>query len=271
MEFDQDIIERREPRLPISSIILPFLGIRVEDEQCFEYLLQDVSKSGIKIAIPNWLQGRERLYIGQRVHFHVPFDLDGRILHSGTIAWERFDPEIDGQLIGAAMDEGAPPSYPILIKIQTGEVDIDLRQYRSKIGLVKSMAKDAMLLKRGILIYLHHLAAYCSRLVEISPEEYEAFRTIIFDDIIAKVGANAAVLKDFYEQVQNASDVAAVYSFTMHLDEVRQAIEPEIYVEIFKGIFEKSFAMRYILAIKQLEMKILTSYNAMVIIACASF
>ena len=71
---------RRETRLPIESIVLPFLGSRELDFQPFEYLLQDVSPGGVKISIPSWVQGRESINRGERVNLHVPFEVKGKVL-----------------------------------------------------------------------------------------------------------------------------------------------------------------------------------------------
>lgn len=39
--------DHKEQRFMVDSIILPFLGTRVEDHVCFQYLLVDISYHGI--------------------------------------------------------------------------------------------------------------------------------------------------------------------------------------------------------------------------------
>ena len=65
--------ERRENRLEVASIVLPFLGSRENDFSPFQYLLSNLSPHGAKILIPRWLALRERLNPGEVIDFHAPF------------------------------------------------------------------------------------------------------------------------------------------------------------------------------------------------------
>ena len=53
------------------------------------------------------------------------------------------------------------------------------------------------------------------------------------------------------------------------ISELRQAVEPEVYIEIFKNIYEDTFAMQYLYAIKSLENKLYISYNTLVMVYCS--
>jgi len=261
---------RRETRLPIESIVLPFFGSRELDFQPFEYLIQDVSPGGVKISIPNWVQGRESINRGERINLHVPFDVKGKVLYSGPVAWEKADEDGQGQIFGIQMDQGKPLSYPIYFSVESHHVSIDFRLFKTQTSLLTRLTKDIYLLKRGCVIYLNHLSAVFSRLSDISKEEYEVFRDIVFNDIIHRTRVNAEYLEKFHKlmmlSVGSFKDACAL----IDLSELRQAVEPEIYIEIFKNIYQDTFAMQYLYAIKNLENKLYISYNTLVMIYCSS-
>lgn len=100
--------KRRESRGPIDSIVLPFIGSRADEYQAFQYLLQDVSPGGVRIAAPRWAVSRERLQKGDRIHLHIPFRLGSSVLESGQVVWERWDRESEAQVTGIFLDQTAP-------------------------------------------------------------------------------------------------------------------------------------------------------------------
>lgn len=266
----KDIESRRESRLPIESIVLPFFGSRESDFQPFEYLLQDVSPGGVKISIPNWVQGRESINRGERINLHVPFEIKGKVLYSGIVAWNSPEDDGQGQFLGVLMDRGKPLSYPIYFAVDSKHVSIDFGTFETRTPLLARLAKDVYLLKRGCLIYLKHLSAIFSRLSDLSKEEYGAFREFVFDDIISRTKKNATYLQNFHKII-----ISSGYSFKrtcslIDISELRQAIEPEIYIEIFRSIYRDSMAMQYLYAIKQLEGKLYISYNTFVMAYCSS-
>lgn len=261
---------RREARLPIESIILPFLGSRASDYQPFEYILQDVSPGGVKILIPSWVVGRERFNLGERINLHVPFELEGKVLYSGTVAWQTLDEDGQGQVVGVTMDQGRPLSYPVFFSTDSRQLAIDITAFESRGNLLAKLVKDAYLLKKGCMIYIKHLSAFFSRLADLSREEYAQFRDFVFDDIIARTQKNADYLFTVNERigpVQNSlEDVCAI----IDLSELRQAVEPEMYVELFKSIYTDTFAMQYLYAVKELDNKIYVSYNTIVMVYCST-
>lgn len=261
---------RQEARLPIESVILPFFGSRESDFQPFEYLLQDVSQGGVKISIPSWVQGRESLNRGERINLHVPFELKGKVLYSGLVAWQAMDEDGLGQILGVMMDRGKPLSYPVYFSVDSRQMSINFRIFETHTPLLARLTKDAYLLKRGCLIYLIHLSAVFSRLSDLSKEEYGVFREFVFDDIISRTRKNAEYLEDFHKMITLSGDSFKDTCAAIDLSELRQAIEPEVYVEMFKGIYGDALAMQYLYAIKQLEDKLYISYNTLVMAYCSS-
>jgi len=61
--------KRKEQRISIDVINLPFLGSKEEDHLCFQYLLTDVGRSGVRIAIPKWVVNRELIRKGDIINF----------------------------------------------------------------------------------------------------------------------------------------------------------------------------------------------------------
>lgn len=263
-------ISRREARIPIESIILPFFGSRASDYQPFDYLIQDVSPGGVKILIPSWAFGRERVDQGERVNLHVPFELGGKVLYSGMVVWQKLDEDRQGQVVGVTMDQGRPLSYPVFFSVGSRQLAIDLTVFESRGSLLAKLAKDIFLLKRGCLIYLRHLSAFFSRISDLSHEEYAQFRDFVFDDIIARTQKNSDYLSFFCERMAEVKDSLEAACSVVDLSELRQAVGPEMYIELFKSVYTDSFAMQYLYAIKELENKLYISYNTLVLVYCSS-
>lgn len=265
-----DFQSRRETRLPIESIVLPFLGSRGTDYQPFDYIVQDVSPGGVKIVIPSWVLGRERIHQGERINLHVPFELEGKVLYSGTAAWQRLDLDGQGQIVGIAMDQGRPLSYPVFFSVSSRQLAIDFSSFESKGSLLAKLAKDLYLLKQGCLIYLKHLSAFFSRISDLSYEEYGQFREFVFDDIIARTKKNADYLTVFHDRMAKSNGSLEETCAVVDLAELRQAVEPEMYIELFKSVYTDSFAMQYLYAIKELENKLYMGYNTLVLVYCST-
>lgn len=263
--MDQDSFTdmRSSARLDVSSAVLPFIGSRESDHQPFQYLLQDVSAGGVKIAIPAWLASRELLARGERVAFHLPFVLAGSVMDAGVVVWERWDPEQESQLVGLNLDTAAAPAYPILLGVEADGVKLDLAGFSAQGGILAAMLKDCMLLKRGILIYLKHMAAYFSRVSDLSREDYAQFRTLVLDEVRDRVAANAAWFEALLGRLGQGGEVRDEQVQELDLEELRRAAEPEIYADLLAQALQSDVARRYLDAIKHLERKVYAAYNAL--------
>ncbi len=261
---------RRENRLPIESAILPFLGTRQSDHQPFQYLLHDLSSSGLQISIPRWVQRRERVFPDESVSLHLPFRLGGATYVAGRIAWERWDQEIEAQLCGIVLQEIYPELFPVVIALDKQEVSVDLSAFvelpsSAKMGtLVRTVLKDALLLKRGMHIYFRHLRAYFSRMVMISRDEFEQFSQVVIRDISRKVLDDQRRLHDMYRQLRRKGQSDILDS--LDLEAVRSILEPSIYVELFRPLLESDVFSRYFQALTALERKGLTHNNTLVLL-----
>ncbi|MDO9632070.1 MAG: PilZ domain-containing protein [Humidesulfovibrio sp.] len=255
--------DRRAKRLDVESVVLPFLGSRAEDYQTFEYLLQDVSMKGVGIAIPRWVVARENLRLGERLHLHLPFELGGRMLHSGIVTWERWDEEQECQMAGVVLDSYAPALYPVFVSVDTREVAIDLEGFSGLEHILSRVLKDSLLLKRGILVYLKHLTAFFSRVCDLDREEYILFREVVIEDVRARVLANAERLSAL--QPRPGEEVALAVD-RLDLSELREAMEPELYVDMFRGALGDETVALFLKAIKELERKLLSNYNTCVLL-----
>lgn len=247
---------RAERRITIDSIVLPFLGSRAADFQPFQYILQDVSPTGVRIAIPSWVVNREHLTQGEEIHFHVPFLLDGRLLNVGRVAWARWEEEEDAQVVGAALERALPVNYPVRISHSTSTVETDLGRFETPENLVRQVLGDTVLLKRGVLIYLRHLSAFFRRASGMSHQEYEFFREAVIRDARQKAQKNLEMLEEMAER-------DAVY---LDLEELRRATEPEVYIDLFRTALGADTVRLYLDAVKQLEKKLYANYNTLVML-----
>ena len=254
---------RHERRLNVQSVVLPFLGSRAADYQTFQYLLQDVSPGGVGLALPRWLASRELLSQDQRVHLHLPFELQGRMMQSGVVTWTRWDEAQESQLAGVVLDVFAPAQYPVYVALATREVAIDLGAFTGLEHIFALVLKDSALLKRGILVYLKHLSAYFSRVCDLDREEYSLFRESIIGDVQRQVQAHLDALAGLLDRARHDGEQTLA---ELDLEELRGNLEPELYIDMFSAALGDETVGLFLKAIKELERKLLSNYNTCVLL-----
>lgn len=258
---------RREERLVIASLVFPFLGSRELDHAFFQYLPIDISPAGLQLIIPKWVVNRERLRIGDRINLHVPFRIDDEVYSEGVVAWTRWDEEDGGQRCGVAMDRKVQAHYPIFIELGTNPgIGLNLQDFNTADSLLLQLFKDAILLKRGVRIYLKHLVAYFSRLAEVASEEYRQLKTFLFVDLDNRIVANQGKLEALAEVVRGRANIVKELARYVDLEELRQMMESEIYIEILRAALSTEAVLPLLQAIKSLEKKQYANYNAIVML-----
>ncbi len=257
--------KRTEERLPLESATLPFLGSRQEDFQPFQYLVQDLSANGLRIAIPSWAQQREILYKGDAVNLHLPYQLYGQSKNQGIVAWQNWDPQMQIQSCGLILKKHFPETYPVYISLETRETIINLAVVQSVVNILRKVLKDAVLLKRGLLIYMEHLVAYLTRMSRFSNKEYADFRELIIEDIQSGLRNNLKYLQDIYQGALHAKSEHEILD-RIDIDEIRKKMEPELYVDLFRSLLDSEVIQRYLIALKTLEKKGFSNYNTLVIL-----
>jgi len=259
--------KRRDHRFPIDSIRFPFLGTRHADHVCTQYLLIDISAQGLQIAIPKWLVNRERLQEGELFNMHVPFRLAAETFNQGRIVWSRWDETIQGQLCGIVMARKTPILFPLYIEFDGDtSIGIDLQRFDSPLHIFSRLLKDAVLLKKGILIYLNHLIPYFSRIASYPAEHFPQLKELVLDDIKNKVAANRSKIEAIAEEAAQHTDYLENLSKYLDLDELRSVVESEIQYEVLKTALDTDSVLPYLDAIKELEKKLYANYNAIVML-----
>jgi hypothetical protein len=263
---------RNEPRIPINCQGLSFLGTRANDRSCFQYLLTNVSPSGVGFALPNHLKNRERFLKGDRVHFHVPFKLSDHFYNEGTVRWTDFDPTTEGQCCGAELDKQSALHYPVYVSFQTREITFpwETAGFRSTKHLLQSIVKDALLLKRGMLIYYRHLTPFFLKIGALDPRDYPVLKTIFLQDVDIQLNLNITTLKKILATVEQPDFSVQQIEKQLDLDVLRETIEPEIDANIFRNSFRSGNVVPYLDSLKTLEGKLYMTYNTVVLMAVLS-
>jgi hypothetical protein len=258
---------RKEERHAVDSILLPFLGTRENDQGAFEYLLSNLSASGVGISIPRWLVSREHLKEGDRINLHIPFRRSERFYTRGTVMWERWDAEQEAQFCGLRMQSSLrPPYYPVYISLLQGDVHLDLQRFRSTENLIQRILKDAYLLKRGILIYLRHLVPFFYRIGEYPIEEYPELKETLLDDIRHRVESNALWLEDLYDTALREHWEQEELPVALDLGKLRETMESEVQRDLLATVFETGAVRPYLDAIYELEKKQSHLFNTLVML-----
>ncbi|KIX10860.1 PilZ domain-containing protein [Dethiosulfatarculus sandiegensis] len=258
-------------RVKVESFTLPFLATRESDHQVFQYILVDSSQQGAGIAIPRWTLARERLNKDERVNLHVPFRLHEKNRDSGKVAWLAWQKEEETQYLGIHLDRETPAYYPLHLDLVAGEVTLNLQDFQSSDQLLLQVVKDSWLLKKGVLIYLHHLTPYFSRVSQISSEGFQELRTILLDDVHQKVENNYNELGKLYQNLSNSESRSEDLALSLDLEKLRRAVQSEIYLDLFEAALESDLALQQLRAIKTLEGRLYYNYNAIVMLYMKSF
>ncbi len=263
---NQVVEKRKEKRLDISSVNLPFLGTRGEDNSCFQYVILDISSGGIGFVIPSWVVSRENIRTNDIVNFHLPLKIKDKFYNQGVILWTKWDDGMQGEVCGARLSSTEHPPYPVFISVESGFVSIDLDDFHVKDNLLCRVLKDTTFLKKGVDIYLGHLIPFFSRISMYPQKEYPMLKESILTDIHERVKEHCGKLESLYTKIEKEmlpqSDIARF----IDLEELRAIIESEIYIEIFRTTFPNESVMSYLNAIKDLERRLYFNYNTIVML-----
>ncbi|MBN1103394.1 MAG: PilZ domain-containing protein [Deltaproteobacteria bacterium] len=258
--------KRRHPRVAFESILFPFLGTRADDHACFQYLLLDIGQGGLRIAIPRWLVNREHLVEKEQVNFHLPFRYQGEFMDQGTIVWTKWDEGLDAQVCGIRT-EGKPGIPPFLFfAFEDQKFVTECAEHSCAPEILCRVLKDLFLLKKGVLVYLNHLVPYFSRITSYPTDEYPMLKKIFLDDIRTKVREHQEKIEALYDRVAGQDGFGDEISRHLDLEEVRSLVESELYLEVLKTTFQTDAIMPYLNAIKDLEKRLYTRYNSLVIL-----
>jgi hypothetical protein len=261
-----DSTQRREVRLRIDGVRLPFLGTRLETRAVFQYVLLDLSFNGARIILPDWAVRRDLLHVGQHIDFHLPFLLDGVTYNQGRVAWTQRDEALHGQVCGVHIETRSALYYPVYIAVDGGEIAIDLQAQQTSKRLLCRILKDTILLKRGILIYFEHFKPIVRRMIRHDPERAAGLRSFLFEDAQLRIEHNIAAIERERRAIGDESAQFSSLSMGLDLDALRVLMEPEIDPVVWIHTFQEGLMHEYLTAIISLETKIFYNFNTIVMI-----
>lgn len=257
---------RREPRKAIETVNLPFLATRAEDHSSFQYLITDISPQGVGIAIPRWLVKRERLHDNEVINLHVPFRIEGNTYFQGRIVWTRWDEALQAQLCGLAMINRKVIAEPLFICLDTFNIGADHCDCAEIDNLLLRTVKDSVLLKKGVLIYLNHLIPYFSRTSNYPAGSYGQLKELILEDLTRTVEEHRRKLLLLQEEIQRHHDYQSNLAKYLELEPLREIMESELHMGVLEAAFQSPVALQYLYAIKELEKKLYSNYNTVVLL-----
>ena len=263
---DNSAENRREERLSVESLSLPFLGTRLADFQAFQYIILDTSESGAGIVIPQWVMARERVNHGERVGLNLPFKMNRHLYNQGSVAWERWDGDIQGQKLGIHLDKTVPTYYPVHIDLGSGDLQVSLDTFKSDGDLLIRVIKDAFILKKGVKIYYSHLLPYFSRVAGVSKGEFEELKELFLSDVANRLETNLTGLEEIYRNAASLDLSGGRAAAFLDLEQLRTFVESEFYAELFASAFPGEMVNQYIDAIKILEQRLFYNYNTAVML-----
>lgn len=271
----------------LDTFRFPFLGSR-EDGEPFGYLLLDVNQERANVAVYNWMVNRTNLDLQEKVNLFIPS------LLTPTYYFRENTP---GIVESIKKEEDQTYFYQVAFTHETSldfsakspkELAQNISSESSLVELLVQLIKDSLILKRGVLVYLKHLAPYFSRIVDYSKPDYQPLGNFIFDDLRNRIKGNEESLQRLYlaiKGIKNPLDIP----IELNLEDLRENVESEISLDLFLMAFanidsrdellqllkeskyqEKLKArylyMNYLISIKDLEKRLYSNYNQIVLI-----
>lgn len=267
----------------------PFLGAR-EDGEAFSYLLMDIRQDQACIAISKWLVNRTILSPKEKVDLFIPsllaIEYDFRNHSSGQIISIRQDSTTQEFFYDISFTH--PLSIHFSENWSLAEFTEHLPTPAPVLQMLLKLVKDSLILKQGILVYLKHLTPYFSRVVNYAVKDYGNVNKIIFGDVENKIREKEKVLEELYYLIQNNIKTIHDIAIFINLEDLREVIESEIPLDLCLIAFSEVASrdellkllnkpaeyieyasnkyMTYLLAIKDLEKRLYSNYNQIVLI-----
>lgn len=258
--------KRKERRVPLEMVTLPFIATRDEDQQPFEYLLLDISRSGAQFALPQWVVSRDRLETGNVINLHLSLLNEGSSFAKGKVVWVRRDELAYSYLCAVSLFQKTTIHSPIAISTDNAGIVADMASIGSLPKYLEKIIQDCFLLKKGVSVYLKHLIPYFSRIGGYSEADYPLLKETLLVDIRNRVLSNHDMLYDLHRNLTAQSMEEDNIPKMLNLEELRAMVESEISSDIFAATFESEKIAPYISAIKELENKLYANYNVAVMI-----
>jgi hypothetical protein len=281
--------EQRQDILSIGALRFPFVGAR-EDGEPFEYLLMEINHGKAVISISHWMVNHTNLNPQEKVDLFIPSFLSieyGYRHHTSAIITSVKQDDPMSHTYEATFINGTP-----LIKSENWSFERFAQSIPAELPLVDmlfKLIKDSLILKQGILVYLKHLAPYFSRITDYSEKDYETLENFLFEDIKNRIKKNENSLKDLYVELENNIKKIEDISLILNLEDLRESMESEISIDLFLLAFNERLSrvelmklisqtkhpkqndpkykyMNYLIAIKELEKRLYSNYNQIVLI-----
>lgn len=276
--------------LSLNTLRLPFLGTRRGGEP-FEYLLMNIDSEKAHIAIFKWMVNYTILEKNEEVDLYLPIKLtlryDFREDVLGGVSSINEDEEtgeylyeiaLDYSSIKSAFDKNTLAHFPYNIPVESDLIE-----------LLSKLIKDSIILKEGLIVYLKHFGSYFSRIVDYPTEDYVDFKKFVFGDLISRIQINIELLGGVSELINRDLKEIDDLSIYLNLEELRETIESEINLDLFLIAFTPKrtgrdlvdilqmpdeftvnfpdeYYMTYLFAIKNLEKRLYSNYNRIVLI-----
>jgi len=280
--FNMEEEEKIKIATPQNFLMFPFLGSR-EDGESFEYLLLSVDNDFAEIAIPLWLVSRTKLHLNEKLDLYIPRQMNTEHLLrddvSGIIFSVEYNKDLQTEVYKISF------SKP-MINMSLDHIFVDQfifllpTEMISPTDLLLKLIKDSMFLKSGMRVYFKHLIPYFSRIVDYSKKDYVNFEKVFLLDIMKIIKINESNLLELYTLLKEKLMIPEEIPIYIDLEMLRALLESEISLPIFNIAFSdtelsllEQFQVhnefgysKYINAIKNLEKRLYSNYNLIVIL-----
>jgi len=249
--------------MELDSIILPYIGTREADYISFQYIPLESEDNLLKILIPRWVVNRENLSIGDIIDLNLDAELSGDLHSSGVICSSQYESSLDGDVYELELIKSKSKNSYVTLSSHGSKININPNEFKSNRRLFLQALKDSWMLKRGVIIYLRHLASYFSRISGTSKLEYPLLKDMLLKEPLVRANTNAAYLEELYLNAkENIQGEKISVEFDLHT--FSTSLTSEIELDLFKMSFDSELLLSYITSIKNLEKRLFQNHNIVV-------
>lgn len=221
-------------------------------------------EGGVEISSPSWLSRSYPLKELDLVKLHLPFKVGSEFFTGGMVKEIRIKENSHERIyrLQFSQEPFLPHEYYVCLD---GDAVPVFASDTDFIDLFAENIKDCIQLKKGVLVYTKHLAAYFSRIIGFDNLNYPRFNNFFFDDIFNKLSEKIKILTEFYEKII-INKKSKNFEIPDNFQIIHELIESEVNIDLINLAFKGGEHLPYILSIKQLEAKMFYSYNLLLLI-----
>jgi uncharacterized coiled-coil protein SlyX len=242
---------RKAKRKPFDKRDPAFLGSSPESDVYFEYVLLDLSRTGVRIGVSPSGSTVAKVKKGHTVRFHLPFEVENYFYDQGSVIWAGFDEGSQRRVYGISVRSQTPLPFPL------GGV--------LKGDLFSKSVKDLADLKGSILVYLTHLRPHFGGNGGITEERRPKSVGKVLKRLEEKVARQKERLEELSARLDR-TDRKRMNLRKTRVNRIKVLTESDVSRQVLAVLSGTTGIDHYLEPIRGLEQRLYATYNLIVML-----